>query len=92
MNSLTSKSELKSSNVTREAQGKTLYMRTHRNKLGRNVHTITRGAKNRRETPNKQNEKGVHYKSKNLKKAKHKMKEISGMIACEDMKRCQKFK
>ena len=39
--------------MTREAQGKTLYMRTHRNKLGRNVHTITRGAKNRRETPNK---------------------------------------
>ena len=52
VNSSRSKTELKSSNVTREAQGKTLYMRTHRNKLGRNVHTITRGAKNWRETPN----------------------------------------
>ena len=52
VNSSTSKTELKSSNVTREAQGKT-FMRTHRNKLGRNVHTITRGAKNRRETTNK---------------------------------------
>ena len=77
--------------MTREAQGKTLYMRTHRNKPTRNVHTITRGAKTG-EKPRINKTKKVSITNLKIKESNAQNEGNKRYYRMRRHERCQKFK